>query len=265
MPTPSNAQCLKETFHGKRSCNCREFHRTGSLGEPVSPEHHYDFIRRLHAGRKIELILDVGANIGVTVSQYLCQFPAAYVIAFEPVSSTFSKLMGRVGASPRTCCMQLALGRQAGRTSIHLQKYNALNSLYPALNLPDVSCGRLETVQIATLDQIVADNQIEHVDVLKIDTEHMELDVLRGGELTLCDGKISFIYAEVTFDTADPRHSSYREVAQYLFEFGYELSGFFEQSYHPDGGKLEFCNALFFRPGSEELRLRHSTHSNRKR
>ena len=222
-------------------------HRLAALASRSNSETHYATVRRLHGDGEINLILDVGANIGVTVSRYLRQFDSASVIAFEPIGATFTQLLARVGSSPRVCCMNLALGRTPGSAQVHLQRYDALNSLYPALNVPDVDFGICQAVEISTLDQIVANNAMDHIDLLKIDTEHLELDVLQGGRQTLQRGGVSFIYAEVTFDPADPRHSPYFEVSDFLAPFGYEVAGFYEQMYYPNTDRLEFCNALFCR------------------
>ena len=53
-----------------------------------------------------------------------------------------------------------------------------------------------EKVQVTTLDRVVEDRGIGHIDLLKIDVEGHELDVLRGAKETLEADRIDIVQFE---------------------------------------------------------------------
>ena len=54
------------------------------------------------------------------------------------------------------------------------------------------------SVQTQTLDNFCSNINIDNIDVLKIDTEGNELNVLKGAEKLLSEGKIKLIYVEIS-------------------------------------------------------------------
>lgn len=62
-------------------------------------------------------------------------------------------------------------------------------------------------VHCTTLDRFCADNGIDAIDVLKIDTEGFELEVLKGAQDVLNRRRIRFIYAELN-DMRTQEHGS---------------------------------------------------------
>lgn len=208
-------------------------------------EDHCAEILRLASGRTVRLVFDVGANIGTTVVNYLRRFESARIIAFEPVGSTYTHLVSNVGASQRVCCMNLALGAEPGECLVHHQRYSTLNSLHGPINMPEPACPTSETVQLTTLDEIVRLNETEHIDLLKLDTEHFDLNVLRGATKTLVEERLSFIYTEVTFNAGDQRHTHYTELSSFLEKYSFAVMGFSEHIFDGEPGRVDHCNALF--------------------
>ena len=68
------------------------------------------------------------------------------------------------------------------------------------------------------------------IDFLKIDTEGVDLDVLKGGQSLLQSGAIPFILAEVGFHPNDDRKVLFDEVRHFLMPFGYHLFGIYDQN-----------------------------------
>ena len=95
--------------------------------------------------------------------------------------------------------------------------------------------GLSETVQITTLDQFCADEAVERIDLLKIDTEGHEMDVLQGAAQCLREDRIFAIQVEFgetflptryhfcdLYDLLSPQYKIYRILRHGL----YELSGY---------------------------------------
>lgn len=75
---------------------------------------------------------------------------------------------------------------------INLLEDDSMNTLY--LNDSDLPLKRGEMmVQLKTLDQVMTEEGIEAIDLLKIDTEGADLDVLQGASLALANERIRFI------------------------------------------------------------------------
>ena len=69
-------------------------------------------IKYLLNDRKLELVVDVGANIGQTVSEVLKCFPESCIYCFEPVPSTFERLTEQTGKLSNVFPLNIALGER---------------------------------------------------------------------------------------------------------------------------------------------------------
>jgi FkbM family methyltransferase len=164
-------------------------------------------IRRLATivGSSVKVFFDVGANIGQTSIDALKNFPDATIYAFEPHNATFAALSSNV-SSPRVHAFKLALSDRTGEAEFF--DYGALatsNSLvgdaqYATRTKHEVT---VRKVDCDTLDSICTKLKVEHIDVLKVDTEGHDLAVLQGAQRMLSEHRIRFIYVE--FNTLGPK------------------------------------------------------------
>src|SRR5687768_11964837 len=60
------------------------------------------------------MVLDVGANVGQSASEFADAFPQATVHSFEPVASTYARLVEAVKHRPNVICHRLALSHYNG-------------------------------------------------------------------------------------------------------------------------------------------------------
>ena len=101
---------------------------------------------------------------------------------------------------------------------------------------------------MSTIDDFTCEEEISHIDLLKIDTEGFDLEVLRGAQQMLDAGKISFVQVEVGFHPDNTCHVSFDKIRDFLFLREYCLFGLYEQQLEWTGeAKLRFANAVFFR------------------
>ncbi|MFQ3582574.1 MAG: FkbM family methyltransferase [Chloracidobacterium sp.] len=200
-------------------------------------------IRRLVPPESINVIYDVGANVGQTVTWFRRAFPQAHIVAFEPIKATFSQLQANVGQLPNVTLFNLALGASPGTAVVHLQASSGHNSLNPVVNHA-TSAGASEMVRIETLAAVTRQLGFSRIDLLKIDTEGYELAVLAGATDFL--PKLTFVYAEIDFEPAG-RHTNFFALYELLAGYGFNFFGLYDM-YHYDDGRLNFANALFVNP-----------------
>ncbi len=161
------------------------FKRVGLDVRPAAQVHDLmDFIRN----RKIDTVLDVGANIGQFGGSLRLQGYKGKIISFEPVRSVFEVLSGRAKADGSWEAHHCGLGATNGEATINVSEFSVFSSMLPATQAAKAfdsrsAVERTETVQIKTLDDMASG--IQGNILLKIDTQGFERYVIEGGKKTL--------------------------------------------------------------------------------
>jgi FkbM family methyltransferase len=213
--------------------------------QPVGLDHAYDVARFLGSAANLKVVFDVGANEGQTAEHYVRVFPFAQIYSMEPFAAAYKSLVERVSRWPRVRTFQLAFADTNRTARIQPVPVSGLNSLRNELsNSCSSSSGELITIR--TLDSFCAEENINHIDLLKTDTEGFDLEVLKGAEAMLRARQIQFILAEVTFQLENTYHTSFFRLAEYVCGLGY----YFVDVYDHDAGPcsqpaVACCNALF--------------------
>jgi FkbM family methyltransferase len=215
---------------------------------------------RLNAawGRSIEVLFDVGANIGQFAGEARQALPAAKIYSFEPHPRTFEKLTASKtdGLMFQNC---LALRDEIGDVIFYEYASEGdgshINSLLPNARFParfGYKCNEI-TVRSSTLDHFCASQSIGRIDFLKIDVEGAELCVLKGGADMLSRGKISAVYLE--FNDLDPAAGaiggSLMPIARYLGDFGLRYACTYTDGLMHGNELHVVANALFVLPPSK--------------
>src|SRR5436305_491010 len=143
------------------------------------------YINLLYEGM---IVFDVGANIGeftLLFSHFVGQ--RGQVHAFEPTPDTFARLQTITQSTNRSNLKlnQVALADKTGTVAMRLYEpeFATWNTLAdrPIENYGlNVQPPTIEKVAAMTIDGYCAENQIDHIDLLKIDVEGAEYQVLLG-------------------------------------------------------------------------------------
>jgi FkbM family methyltransferase len=177
--------------------------------------------------RSIEVCFDVGANVGDTSLVLLERFQKSRVFAFEPHPATFSKLAARTDDG-RFFPQQFALGEERGESAFYVYDDEpAINSLaFNARYAARFKRATSEiTVRVDTVDEFCSANEIQRIDVLKIDTEGFDLHVLKGARQMLANGLVEFVYVEFN-DCLAKRGTTgggLNEISEYLGQFKFHF------------------------------------------
>jgi|GEM_PF-1178025 len=142
-------------------------------------------------GKKDLVIIDAGANISL-FSQYAT--PMAKVIySIEPSQEHFDCILKTksFNKNSKIFPVKVALSNKNGKAKFY---HNANTTMY-SLN-EAVSQGEFEEVETITLDKFFKENNIEHVDFLKVDIEGAEAKVFGSDAFDKVKDKIDVIMGE---------------------------------------------------------------------
>ena len=212
---------------------------------PQGMSYPYD-IKRFYNPYNVKTIFDVGANIGQTSLFLSHHFPQADIFAFEPIKDTYEFFQNNSKKLPKIQPFNYALGSQETQKIIQLRENSELNTLVNIKNPAILETEKLETVTIKTLDDFCKSNKINKIDILKMDVQGYELEVLYGAEYYLKNNLVSFIYAEIGFNSDNHECQYFEDINKFLQQNNFRLSGFYEFFRWGENKKyLGFCNALF--------------------
>lgn len=144
------------------------------------------------------VVMDVGANQGQWSTSLLAAVARTgvrhvRVHAFEPSAHTAQLLREALVGQP-VVVNQLALSDAEGVAELQVVAPGAgINSMYAQVDAPPVA---VEQVSVSTVDEYCRTQGIEHVSLLKIDTEGHDMAVMSGAAEMLAEGRIDAVQFE---------------------------------------------------------------------
>tara|TARA_Y100000816_G_C26062506_1_gene558052 strand:+ start:545 stop:1420 length:876 start_codon:yes stop_codon:yes gene_type:complete len=190
---------------------------------------------------KNPIIFDVGANVGQSIERFSSVFKSQEfkIYSFEPTPKLFQILKNKYDLKKNIKLFQLALDDKIIKRKFFSYEYDKINSLIQtdenskfhksrqfALNNRDFSNFKTEIeVQTSTIDNIADEQNIDKIDVLKIDTQGNEDRVLEGSKKLLNSNKINLIELELILGFGYQRQMSFLDIEKVLSPYGYRLIG----------------------------------------
>jgi FkbM family methyltransferase len=179
--------------------------------------------------RKINLVLDVGANVGQFATQLRRWGYAGRIMSFEPVSELFRLLLHAAAGDDLWSVHRIAVGASSGQAKINISNNPLMSSMAEQVDLAyrsqyQMQTIRIDEVQITRLDDLAT--QLANARVfLKIDTQGFEPQVLEGAKSTLS----SFLGVLLELPLANLYKTwSFREAIDYM-----DKAGFVPAQFHP--------------------------------
>jgi FkbM family methyltransferase len=150
------------------------------------------------------IVFDVGANKGEWTTQFAEDMSEKLmVVSFEPIPDTFSWLTSSLSKQCthiNSKIVNAALSDNNGTISMFVDANNPLagsNSLsLRNLKTYGLNQKKIEGIQLIKGDDFCNDNEINHIDFLKIDTEGHECAVIRGFARMLSQRAVDIIQFE---------------------------------------------------------------------
>jgi FkbM family methyltransferase len=188
------------------------------------------------------MIVDVGANRGQFTLYALARFPSAHILAFEPLPAARENMMRLFEGEDRVEVVPFALGETEGELVMHLSAREDSSSLLPVGEgqvsvFPGTDEVGTTSVEVRTLDGVLADRQLAKPALLKVDVQGFELPLLRGAEQSL--GLFDQILIEASFVELYEGQALFPEVSQCIEQHGFRLIAGNISSYDPSGRWLQ--------------------------
>lgn len=127
-----------------------------------------------------DVVIDVGANIGLVAIQIADTVPKGEVHAFEPFNDNFNRLIENIELNSVGNLHTYNLGLSDGEEEVSFYSPEEKNSGMVSVNPSEEG----ET-KLTTLDLFCEEMRIDKVSFIKIDVEGYEAKVLKGAQKTL--------------------------------------------------------------------------------
>ncbi len=163
-----------------------------SICEQIFIRREYDF----NVKRTPKTIFDAGANIGLASIYFSNKFPYSRIVAIEPEGSNFEILKRNVAPYENIIPVRGALWHENTIINLVDTGLGKWGFMTQALDVGKEGYGEVlhETLGM-TVDRIMKEQGVEHIDILKIDIEGAELEVFRDPSSWI--GKVDTLIVEL--------------------------------------------------------------------
>jgi FkbM family methyltransferase len=204
--------------------------------------------------RGVNLILDIGANVGQFGQ---ARYESGYrgrMISFEPIASIHQQLAQtsqkyKGWLAYRAC----ALGEQDSEAEINVSGFSPSSSLLPMTQThlaadPNTAYVRKEKIQIRRLDDCVRD-ELASQDLklfIKLDVQGYEAQVVAGGAETF--KRAIGVLLEVSFAELYQGQQLFSETLRDMEALGFRIFGLYPEFANAETGQMLTADVLFYRP-----------------
>jgi FkbM family methyltransferase len=197
-----------------------------------------NFLKKKLPNKSLKII-DVGAHHGETVKLFIKNFKIEKICCYEPSKNNFLKLKKNtlslkhkkidikifnlgIGESKKIVLfnqMSESSSSTFSKINFNSQYYKKKNNILKFFFGKDYIEDSY-SVELNTLKEQMTKNNLEIVDLLKIDTEGYEFEVIKGLKKKI--RKVNFIYFEHHFDQMILKNYTLRDVHKYLENEGFK-------------------------------------------
>lgn len=187
-------------------------------------------------------VVDVGANRGQFALVARHTFPAARIIAFEPLPGPGDEF-ARVFKDDREVQLhRVAIGTHAQRAEMHIAARDDSSSMLPigaeqSRVFPGTEEVGTTVIDVRRLADECSRDDIVSPALLKLDVQGFELEALRGCESLL--SLFSWVYCECSFLSLYEGQALADEVIAWLHDRQFRLVGVYNMSYDRQGKAVQ--------------------------
>lgn len=188
---------------------------------------------------KNPVIFDVGGNKGQSIERYIKIFNKPTIHSFEPINSEFNFMnekfknnknifLNNYALGDKTCKQKLNVTAITGNSSFNKirpgTKWLKTRS-YQSNTSSKTYVKSIQEVDVKKLDDYVEINNINKIDLLKIDTQGYEDKILKGSQKTIKGNKVKVIMTEIMFDNVYNKHFSFSDIEKFIIPNNFRMIG----------------------------------------
>lgn len=177
---------------------------------------HFDTLNGCLRGLPVDaVVLDVGANIGLTVAAASMRLTRGKVYGVEPSPKAFKALaeMTSINALANVTIINKCLGETPGM--VPFIEADFLAGSYVGADTREAPT---VDVEMTTVDILVKELRLDRLDLVKIDVEGFELDILKGATETIERFNPRFVVEFNSFAIACNRNQSPQQLADFIID-----------------------------------------------
>jgi FkbM family methyltransferase len=207
--------------------------------------------RKLLASLGVDLLLDVGANVGQYAREMRNLGYTGPIVSFEPMRAALTELESSAAADGHWRVLPIGLSDSSGSATLHIAKNSISSSVLGmedahARAAPTSAYVGTEQIRISTLDAAMEELDSHASRIwLKIDVQGLEDRVLKGAALTLA--RVVCIQLELSLIPLYSGQTTYLPLLQRLSELGFELAGVEAGFLDAESGRLLQMDGLLVR------------------
>ena len=119
-----------------------------------------------------KIIVDCGANVGLASVYFKNRYPDARIIAVEPESSNFEILLKNTEKYKDIECVQAGIWKKS--TNLRIIDHGQGNWAFVTQEVDEADA---DTIKAISIDELMKNHNIDHIDILKIDIESSEKEL----------------------------------------------------------------------------------------
>jgi len=189
-------------------------------------------IRKINKDQKF-IIFDVGGNIGLFTLFFIKLLNKNniknYEIHFFEPNSKLIEVAKKKIPNNKVIYNEFGLGDKNEIKEFYLHQQNAMSSFIKTHDkyFKRQKEYKIEKIKkkICTLDDYMEQNNIKHIDILKIDTQGYNVATIKGSVKSLENQKIKLIYSEIILGDVYERNESFYNLEKHIIKNNYSLFG----------------------------------------
>ena len=224
-----------------------ELHKSNILTASDDP---FFILSKILYPDKINCIVDAGASIGNTSTRFSNLFPYARIHSIEPYSIFYRTLHEVAKGNSNIVPHNIALSNFNGKSKLNINYSEGTNSFLDMNPEHSEIFGNLlkkeneVVVKCITLDSFTEENNIDDIDILKLDLQGYESTAIEGASNILGKDKVGVILCEIIFeDFYKGQTDPFDLIKSLLDKYSFSFFNLYQMFYHR--GKLLQADAIF--------------------
>ncbi|MDB3916499.1 FkbM family methyltransferase [Alphaproteobacteria bacterium] len=208
--------------------------------------------KKIMESYNIDLVLDVGANIGNYGHKLLTKMGfKGTIISFEPMKKEFNILSDRCSSYYNWSAENIAFGDFNGTSSINISANSVSSSLLEILpdhtdSAPLSKFIEVEEIRVVRLDKFLTEKKIQSSNILlKLDVQGFEMEVINGAQKYFKN--IKMLHIELSLDELYKKGAMFEDIYSLLRTSGFKLVGVEPGFSRVTNGELLQFDGLFVR------------------